>query len=428
MAKRNEKSKAPKGDKAYRQGYVSFTAEDLQEQAQKDTANAAAYDLLDQAMTTSSHITAEDKHNFDNGGTVNIDDVYPVSAEETEEMDRLLDEAEKRAGNPNEPFFRDRLNELRNIVGWSKERHWNFSWMIILGAIIFVGFLFYTATGSSDLSKEERRVEIVKNWTAMDTTLVLNETGYPSMNLEQIYANANNYKVYECSRLADTHKHSLNEAKRFRAMADTATVKENRKKWTSMAKDYDKKAEQALDEFNDYNKMKFKQLKKTALREAKESLSEAQSTKRWAWGFTFFFMFLIPLYIYADRPYGWMESRHRTEAKVLGGIQKWAFALAGGLAGGALAMDFLPDTIVKQSDGSTTTEGNAGNIAIIAIKIFMYIAAIVILAVVSTVIMLYATIQGLHRNYDWTPVKLKLKEWSLKAFGKAKAGIEVAKK
>lgn len=426
MAKDTKKSKAPKGKKAYQQGYVSFTPEDLQEQARKDPANAAAYDLLDQAMTISSHITAEDKHNFNNGGTVDIDDVYPVSAEETEEMDRLLDEAEKRAGNPNEPFFRDRLNELRNIVGWSKERHWNFSWMIILGAVIFVGFLFYMAADSSDLSKEERRVDIVKNWTAMDTTLVLSETEYPSMNLEQIYANANNYKLYGCGRLASTHKHNLKEAERFRAMADTATVKENRKRWISMAKDYDKKAEQALDEFNDYNKMKFKQLKKTALREAKESLSEAQSTKRWAWGFTFFFMFLIPLYIYADRPYGWMESRHRTEAKVLGGIRKWAFAIAGGLAGGALAMDFLPDTIVKWSDGSTTTEGNAGNIAILAIKIFMYIAAIVILAVVSTVIMLYSTIQGLRRNYDWTPVKLRLKAM----FGKAKAAAEdaIAKK
>ena len=158
MAKDTKKSKAPKGKKAYQQGYVSFTPEDLQEQARKDPANAAAYDLLDQAMTTSSHITAEDKHNFDNGGTVDIDDVYPVSAEETEEMDRLLDEAEKRAGNPNEPFFRDRLNELRNIVGWSKERHWNFSWMIILGAVIFVVFLFLKSAsnlnGNLNCSKE----------------------------------------------------------------------------------------------------------------------------------------------------------------------------------------------------------------------------------------------------------------------------------
>lgn len=427
MAKDTKKSKAPKGKKAYQQGYVSFTPEDLQEQARKDPANAAAYDLLDQAMTTSSHITAEDKHNFDNGGTVDIDDVYPVSAEETEEMDHLLNEAEKRAGNPNEPFFRDRLNELRNIVGWSKERHWNFSWMIILGAVIFVGFLFYMAADSNDgVVRGQRRVDMVKSWTEMDTTLVLSETEYVSMDNDQIYANANNYKLYKCSRLADTHKHNLKEAERFRAMADTATVKENRKRWISMAKDYDKKAEQALDEFNDYNKMKFKQVKKTALGVAKATLAEDKSTKRWAWAVTFFFMFLIPLYIYADRPYGWMESRHRTEAKVLGGIRKWAFAIAGGLAGGALAMDFLPDTIVKWSDGSTTREGDPTNIIIIGMKIFMYIAAIVILAVVSTVIMLYATIQGLRRNYDWTPVKLRLKAM----FGKAKAAAEdaIAKK
>lgn len=425
MAKDSKKSKAPKGKKAHQQGYVSFTPEDLKAQAQKDPANAEAYDLLDQAMTTSSHITVEDKHNFDNGGTVDIDDVYPVSAEETEEMDRLLDEAEKRAGNPNDPFFRERLNELRDIVGWSKERHWNFSWMIILGVCIFIGFLFYQSGDASDAAtRAESYVTRVKNWTEMDTTLTMDVTDYPSSLYD--YTNANAYKATKCGHLVWKYRDYVSSADKYRERADTATVKDTRKRFLAEAKEYDKKAEQYLKDFNELKDKKFKDVKKAALKEVKADASDANSTKRWAWGFTFFFMFLIPLYIYADRPYGWMESRHRTEAKVLGGIRKWAFAIAGGLAGGALAMDFLPDTIVKWSDGSTTTEGNAGNIAILAIKIFMYIAAIVILAVVSTVIMLYSTIQGLRRNYDWTPVKLRLKAM----FGKAKAAAEdaIAKK
>ena len=54
------------------EGYISFTEEDLREQAQQNQANAEAYELLDAAMTTSSHITEEDK----NGNQVTIDDIY----------------------------------------------------------------------------------------------------------------------------------------------------------------------------------------------------------------------------------------------------------------------------------------------------------------------------------------------------------------
>lgn len=426
MAKDSKKSKAPKGKKAHQQGYVSFTPEDLKAQAQKDPANAEAYDLLDQAMTTSSHITAEDKHNFNNGGTVDIDDVYPVSAEETEEMDRLLDEAEKRAGNPNDPFFRERLNELRDIVGWSKERHWNFSWVLILGVLVTIFFVCKGALGSvGDLAYSKGHVVIVKHWEKMDTTLVLTELGTDNLYHAR-FSSANQYKLYKGTELAGTYKWKSESAESYRAMADTASTKASQKEYLKSAKENEKKANEALKEFNELNDMKFKQIKKMALRDAKKVLSSARKSAAWAVVFAIFFLALIPLYIYADRPYGWMESRHRTEAKVLGGIRKWGMALAGGLAGGALAMDFLPDTIVKWSDGSTTREADAGNILIVFIKIAMLVAAFFVFVAVSTVLVVYSTIQGLRRNYDWTPVKLRLKAM----FGKAKAAAEdaIAKK
>jgi hypothetical protein len=49
--KKNAKVKNP-----HEQGYVSFTPEDLQNAAKENSANHEAYGLLDEAMTTSSHI------------------------------------------------------------------------------------------------------------------------------------------------------------------------------------------------------------------------------------------------------------------------------------------------------------------------------------------------------------------------------------
>ena len=53
--------KIPKGNKAYEQGYVSFSPEDLENRAKDDTVNSEAYVLLDKAMFTSSHVSVRDK-------------------------------------------------------------------------------------------------------------------------------------------------------------------------------------------------------------------------------------------------------------------------------------------------------------------------------------------------------------------------------
>lgn len=425
MAKSKDKSKAPKGNKRFEQGYVSFTPEDLRQQAMSDPANAEAYDLLDQAMTTSSHITVS-KDDLQQGGTVDIDDVYPVSLEETNEMDRLLDEAERRAGNPNDPLFRERLDELRNIVHWSKKRHYNFSWMIILGVFIMVCALFYwSGDAKSSASKAKTQVERIKNWQEMDTTITLESQEatwkeYQADLTDKPLSNANYYKANKLKKYAKDYYYAAEYADSYTQHADTATSKDLIKFYKEQAKVYSKNAKEAKDQYNDLNDMKFKKVKKMALKEAKAEASEANSFANFVWFWNMLFLFLIPLYIYADRPFGYMETRYRTEAKVLGGIRKVAFGIAGFLAGGALAMEYLPDTIVKWSDGSTTREGNTGNFVIIVIKIAMYIAAIAILAVVSCFLMLYSTITGLYRNYDWTPLKNKMTE----LFGKAKDRIQ----
>ena len=45
----------------------------------------------------------------------------------------------------------------------------------------------------------------------------------------------------------------------------------------------------------------------------------------------------------------------------------------------------------------------------VVLKVMLLVAALVIIAVVSTGIMLYSTIVGLKRNYDWKAIMAKMK-------------------
>ena len=61
--------------------------------------------------------------------------------------------------------------------------------------------------------------------------------------------------------------------------------------------------------------------------------------------------------------------------------------------------------VTKWSDGSTTSEDDGTGPVRLAIKVGLFVAAALVFCAVSCFLMLYATIAGLIRNYDWTSVK-----------------------
>ncbi len=423
------KKSAPTGKKAYEQGYVSFNTEDLKQKSQEEAAaaNQEAYALLGQAMSTSSHIKEKDAK----GKEADIDDVYPVSLEEANEMDRLLDEAEAAIVDHNDQEIKECISEIRGIVGWSKVRHWDFSWKVLAGAVASLFFMFYwSADATSDAQKAEAVVERVEEWEKMDTTIAweefyfLKENAVDSRLAMEYYnnrlKNANLYKADVLLSLANGHYSSLRNAEYCRVQADTASTKDSKKYYLKEAKESDKLAEKSREEFDEVNDMKFKKVRKMALKEVEERADSAATGKLFFNLLLAFFVLCTPLYIFAARPYGYMKTRHRTEAKVLGGITKIGYAVSAFLAGSAFMIQDEPDTKVTThwSDGSRTThtESNPINMVYWAIRIGLLFAALVILCVVSCFVMAYSTITGLMRNYDWTPVKMKLAEW----FGKAK--------
>ena len=96
------KDRINKRQQTHEKGYVSFTEEDLNEAKVNNHANEEAYELLDAAMRTSSHLTEEDR----NGDSVTIDDIYPCTEAECDEMDDLLNKAEAAAKDKNDSFFK----------------------------------------------------------------------------------------------------------------------------------------------------------------------------------------------------------------------------------------------------------------------------------------------------------------------------------
>lgn len=382
-------------------GYISFTEEDLREQAQQNQANAQAYDLLDAAMTTSSHITQKDKE----GNSVEIDDIYPCTLQECDEMDNLLNQAEAAVRDPNDKFFKERLSELRDIVDWSRKKHWTFKWPLIFGCIVSIFLLNWCKSDADDTAKRaEREYEMVDNWKEQDTTIQWNKCEALPYDVNH-YKSANTYKNYKLAYLKSQYDHTKNDAEIDEgrmAYAENQHAKDSIQKHMKGLQDQMAKYKSDYDEVN---ALKFKDLKKEALSNAKHYRDSANDDAWWIAFYLYFCIILIPLYIWTSHQPGYYITLHRTEGKALGCIQKAGFSIAGFLLGSGLAMSLLPDYEVTTyySDGSTSkhTEINAGNFIILAMKFMLMAAGILLYCFISLIIMTYATFIALKRNYDW---------------------------
>lgn len=397
------KDRINKRQQTHEKGYVSFTEEDLNEAKINNQANEEAYYFLDAAMTTSSHLTKEDK----NGDTVLIDDVYPCTEAECDEMDDLLNKAEKAVRDRNDSFFKDRLAELRGIVAWSREKHWNFQWSLILGCVLSVLGMMYLRNDAKDsAARQERELKQVQNWVKQDTTIAYDVC--PSEWHIESLESANKHKA---ARLANTKNHIISTQSSiddYQARLDTCTNKDRKKSYKESIKKSEKRLKEYQDQYEEINEMKFKEYQKMVIKEEKSDAKQANKHAVWMWIFLVYVVLLIPAYIYYSHQYGYYITRHRTEIKVLGGIQKVAFAIASFFLGAGLAMSLLPDIEVTThySNGTTTkhTETDSANYIIIAMKAILIFIGLFIFAITSVFIMSYVTISAIKRTYDWSKV------------------------
>ena len=377
--------------------------------------NLAAWECLDQALFTSSHVKAKDMEK----GSTDWDNVYPVSKEETDKMKNLVDEAVRKADDPSDSFFRERVSDLREIISYSYSKHRTWKWSLIFGSIIAACIFWYFGNqDKEDAQKYAKDVTLVENWKKADTTITYDKLNASSELSYQLYErrvqSANAYKLmklHDLKRNAESYREGMKTAKHS---ADTAKLDKNIESYKKRMAECEEKMEKYQDEFDEVADMNFDEIQKMALKDTQglvDDINDSASTKT---GWMIYLIILIPLYIISGYPRGYVISAHRRQHGFMRTLQKIGFAVASFFFGSGLLMSLLPDSIVEYHYTSgrveTRNEGNPANIAILGIKFGLMIAGVLIFCFVSVLIMTIETISGLKRNFNWAAMLNKGKK------------------
>lgn len=377
--------------------------------------NLAAWECLDQALFTSSHLKAKDMEKE----STDWDNVYPVSKEETDKMKNLVDEAVRKADDPSDSFFRERVSDLREIISYSYSKHRTWKWSLIFGSIIAACIFWYFGNqDKEDAQKYAKDVTLVENWKKADTTITYDKLDASSELSYQLYErrvqSANAYKLmklHDLKRNAESYREGMKTAKHS---ADTAKLDKNIESYKKRMAECEEKMEKYQDEFDEVADMDFDEIQKMALKDTQglvDDINDSASTKT---GWMIYLIILIPLYIISGYPRGYVISAHRRQHGFMRTLQKIGFAVASFFFGSGLLMSLLPDSIVEYHYTSgrveTRNEGNPANIAILGIKFGLMIAGVLIFCFVSVLIMTIETISGLKRNFNWAAMLNKGKK------------------
>ena len=377
--------------------------------------NLAAWECLDQALFTSSHLKAKDMEK----GSTDWDNVYPVSKEETDKMKNLVDEAVRKADDPSDSFFRERVSDLREIISYSYSKHRTWKWSLIFGSIIAACIFWYFGNqDKEDAQKYAKDVTLVENWKKADTTITYDKLDASSELSYQLYErrvqSANAYKLmklHDLKRNAESYREGMKTAKHS---ADTAKLDKNIESYKKRMAECEEKKEKYQDEFDEVADMDFDEIQKMALKDTQglvDDINDSASTKT---GWMIYLIILIPLYIISGYPRGYVISAHRHQHGFMRTLQKIGFAVASFFFGSGLLMSLLPDSIVEYHYTSgrveTRNEGNPVNIVILGIKFGLMVAGVLIFCFVSVLIMTIETISGLKRNFNWAAMLNKGKK------------------
>lgn len=384
--------------------------------------NLAAWECLDQALFTSSHVKAKDIEK----GSTQWDNVYPTSEEETNQMEALVDEACQKADDKTEPAFVERVNDLRDIIVYSRKKHRTWKFSLIIGSIIAACIFWYFGNQDKELAQRYAKdVALVENWKKADTTityknLVIDEGSSSNYGLyNNRLLSANSYKYYLLYDIKRNGESALKHSQECKAKADTASTAERKEALLKNSAEAKERFDKYRTEFDETAKLGFDEIKEKALKETQGHVdfNNSSANKKVAW--MIYLIILIPLYIITGYPKGYMISRHRRQHGFMEKLRKWGFSVASFFFGAGVLMSLLPDDIVKYryADGRTETrrESDPTNFVILAMKFGLMIVGVLIFCFVSVLIMTIETFTGLKRNFKWGEMMAKSKKLSNKA-------------
>lgn len=369
-------------------------------------SNLKAWELLDQALFTSSHVKAKDKES----GETDWENVYPTSKEETETMRKLLNEAIEVADDRSDQDFNSRYNELNDIVTYSETRHRTWKFTLIIGALIGAGILWYFSNSDKEeAEKNKSAVAMVENWKERDTTVTYAKLTEAEVERAHTYYYMNRlkspvtYKLYKLSSAKSNAEYCKREIKMREHMADTTKSDATRKNALAIKKDKEKALKKYLADYEAYNAMTYADIRKEALKDAKYGVDRANSASRNKMMWTIYLIVLVPLYIFTGYQMGYNISRHRRQRGFMGWIQRVGFAIAAALFGAGLAMKLLPDHMVEYiyANGTRRTDRQTDptNVVVVAMKVGLMVLGLLIYCFVSAFIMTVETAQGLMDKF-----------------------------
>lgn len=328
-------------------GYTSFTREDINQNDNRNTkAEQIFLEILDIPKRVQKKVKKGKEHK------ITEEDFYPTSINETIVMEELLNSAEAAVDDPSDTQFMNNLAEMRGIINWSKKRQWKFAYWIAGCVFIMAFYYFYQA------SNEKEYVTKIENWTEEEA-------------LKQ--------------RAADL-EYAQKETARYLSTLNNDTVQlttDNRKYYEERLE----KTEEEIKIMQDESWEKYRDMKA-------DKRMKPVWTERWA---AIWCLIWVALYIIAIRPYGYMISKRRIEMKIYGGLQKALFVVAGAFFGAAASLK-VTEYITHWSDGSKTRSNDA--IVVLAMQIFLVVAAVLLVFWTARIIIVIATILGFIRNYD----------------------------
>ena len=381
----------------------------MDEQQQK---NYDAWGYLDQALFTSSHVKAKDIKM----GSTDWDNVYPTSPEEIDRMEDLIQQAQTSADGPNDEQFNERIRDLKEVVHYSRKRHRTWKLALIAGSILGACIFWYFSNQDQESAQNRQKdVKIVELWQKADTTIAYQKMDTVlwerNLNYNERLNGANAYKAYYLTDYNQRAESSRLNSAKYKQQADTASTDERKKAYLKSSEKEQEDYEKYKKRFEELAAKDFKAVKELALKDtqgAVDSMKSSSNTKR-AW--MIYLIILIPLYIISGYPRGYILSRHRRQASLMRGLQKWGFRLAAFFFGVGLAMQLLPDDIVKYrySNGYTETrrEVNPANFIYIVMKIGLMVVGVFIFCFISVFIMTFETVTGLIRNFNWQEILSK---------------------
>ena len=158
-------------------------------------------------------------------------------------------------------------------------------------------------------------VAAVENWEEADTVLLWESTpDQGDAGFELAKYGHQGPVMYKYLTLCDkkiSYTRYMKSSEEYAAKADTARSKETRRSLEKQSKEYASAAEDYRKEFDEINAMGFKKIQKMALDEYGSWLKSSKADKRAVRAWNIFFILLIPVYIFSQRPYGYTITRTR---------------------------------------------------------------------------------------------------------------------